>query len=113
MCIKIADWSGNKDTAMPPTLPTYALLREIFQDEAHCTAFLFQNGVYYNNPICPNCQNPLKVYENRGVFSCRRRPCNASFSIRIHTLFHKHHLPSCKILELGYFWLQKVPVTSV
>src|SRR5271163_4599279 len=59
------------------------------------------------------CQNPLRVYENRGIFSCRRRSCNSSFSIRVHTIFHKHHLRSCKILELGYYWLQKIPVRGV
>ena len=98
---------------MSTPLPKIASLRYIFDNEHDSLTYLLENDVFYNEPICPKCSNPLRVYIKRGMYECRRRSCNASFNIRVHTIFHNRRLPCSKILELAYYWLQKIPVTSV
>ena len=97
----------------PPSIPNLDTLNELFTNENECINFLFQRNILYRDRICPKCSEKMKLYFERRSFRCRKNECNIEISIRKNSFFDQSKLPCSKILRIGWFWLNKMPVTSI
>lgn len=96
-----------------PSIPSLDSLTELFSDEIKCIQFLFDRKIFYQTRICPTCSDGMALHIQRQSFRCRKSTCNTEISIRKNSFFDTSKLPCSKILRIGWFWLNKVPVTSI
>lgn len=84
----------------------------IFNDENACFDYLEKSSVFYKELQCPKCQTPMCRNIGRGSFRCPRHPCRAEINLRVGTFFFKSRLTLCKIMSMGWQWLNGTPISS-
>jgi hypothetical protein len=87
-------------------------LNNLFTDEDVCIQFLFDRSIFYQTQTCQKCLREMKLCIDRCSFRCFK-PCSAEVSIKKNSFFDGHRLPCSKVLRLGWFWINRVPVTSI
>jgi len=95
---------------MELSIPTFASLQQLFQDEIYCLNYLKTNDflIVFCNTYFFNCVkvNGLKNYDCRPILmKCSNSYCKTSISIYSTTLFSGSHLKCNKLLELCYLWI--------
>jgi hypothetical protein len=86
--------------------PVHALLPVLFTESA-CLQYLLGSGCFYAVLPCPTCGDEMPANVATRRYRCSRRSCETVMSVRSHTFFSASRLQCCKILQLGYHWLNK------
>jgi transposase-like protein len=92
--------------------PTISELGNLFADDASCTKYLLDKGVFYTSLPCPFCSKPMSRNLERMTFRCNRNCGRREMSIRKHTFFYGSMLSNMDIMRLGHLWLSGVSTTS-
>ena len=82
-------------------------LHWLFTNEEAALMFAFQNGVIYNQMICPNCNKSMHFYLDQSKsFGCKWvcPCCKKTKSLLYGSIFYSAKIPICKIFHLLYCW---------
>jgi ISXO2-like transposase domain len=92
--------------------PNIDSILPIISNEDMCIEYLFSIEVFSNIRHCKKCGDDMKKMNCRQIFRCRSSKCKNEESYRFGTFFSRSKLQCCKIMQLAYFWLSRVPVSS-
>lgn len=89
------------------SIPPISILFPLFFNEDYCNQFLFDNGLYYNQRLCPDCNIEMVFYNSSHSFRCPKKGCNRKISMKSNSFFSRCRLKSCEVMHIGYMWLSK------
>jgi transposase-like protein len=93
-------------------LPPLDEILKLISDEYLCIQFLFEKGIFYGERFCVKCCSSMNLSLDRGLWRCTKKGCGTQVSIRQGSFFAKSKLLCSKIMQISYFWLNKIPVSA-
>ena len=94
------------------SLPSYQEVEILFANEDACLAFLQEHGCFDMVRTCSACGTQMTLRATRLSFRCGRKSCRREEALRNGSFFQASKLPVSKIMQLAYFWLQKISVQA-
>ena len=91
-------------------MPSREDLSYLFDSETNSIKLLMENDIFKIERKCIYCPYGNMV-QNGGSLRCQK--CFKRCSYLKGTFFEQLKLPISKILELGYYWLNNIRVTSL
>ena len=111
--MNILCFSLTVDLNFPSIMPSLDQLMKLMPDERSLLESLYASGVFYQNKQCSKCGRGMKLYMHEARWRCTKNQCCQNASIRSGSFFAHSRLSCCKIMQLGYMWLNKLPATSI
>jgi transposase-like protein len=94
-------------------MPTYDAMKRLFESEDEAISFLFQHSAFYKERVCPECEERMTLNMEKRTFRCSKDTCHQKVSLLKNSLFYRHRIPCCKILQMVYFWLCGMKTSAV
>lgn len=88
-------------------------ISELLFDEEKCVQYLVEEGVIASVIQCDSCGREVLCNNKRKTYRCQNRNCRREVTMLKGTFFAQSKLPCRKIMQIAYFWLNKVPATSI
>ncbi len=88
-------------------------LLPIFKDESLAIKYLIDKEIILETIKCYKCKSILGIDYKEQSYRCNRKSCNKKVSIYKNTIFENKNVSINVILQIAYFYLSKLPITSL
>ena len=94
-------------------LPPHSELSNLFENEDRCIQWLKKHGCFDLERNCPICGTAMVLVAWKPSFRCLKRTCRKEETLGKGSFFASSKLPCSKILQIAYFWLQRIPTKAI
>jgi transposase-like protein len=94
-------------------IPSVDDIHDVLFDENACIQYLFEAQILHTSCHCSRCKEPMKLSNERKTWRCSTSRSGGESSIFKDSFFSKSHLSCNKIMQIGYFWLNRNSTASL